>query len=58
MFILFCICMTILTMYIDALTCISCKHKYSWKGSMVSALFWPITLIVVIVAVVKETKDY
>jgi len=58
MFFLFIICMTVFTMYVDAICCMSVKHRYNWKTSMLSALFWPVTLIIVIIAVVKETKEY
>jgi ABC-type transport system involved in cytochrome c biogenesis permease component len=48
----------LVTTYVDALACVVCRHKYSLEGSLLSAIFWPVTLPIVIYAVVKETKEY
>lgn len=58
MFVLFMLIIALVVLYIDALICLAVKHKFNWKLSVISAIFWPITLIVVIASIVKETKDY
>lgn len=58
MFVLFMLIIALVVLYIDALICLAVKHKFNWKLSVISAIFWPITLVVVITAIVKETKDY
>jgi len=52
------ICMMLVTTYVDALACVACKHKYNLQGSLLSAVFWPVSLPIVIYAVIKETKEY
>lgn len=52
------LCFVALTVYVDAVACLSAKHKLNWKASLISALFFPVLWVVVIVAVVKETEDF
>jgi len=58
MFILTMLIVTLIVVYIDALVCLSAKHKYNWKASVLSAIFWPITVPIVVVSIVKETRKY
>lgn len=51
----------ILTLYTDALCCVSVGHKFNLKASSVAAIFWVVTVPLIIYAAykhdVENTKD-
>lgn len=50
-----------LTLYADALCCVSVGHKFNLKASCIAAVFWVVTVPLIIYAAYKHdaenTKD-
>lgn len=47
----------ILTLYTDALCCVSVGHKFNLKASCVSALFWVVSVPLIIYAAYKHDAE-
>jgi hypothetical protein len=48
---------SLLVVYIDSVACLAVEHNFNWKVSLISALVWPISCIVVIYKVTEHQKD-
>lgn len=48
---------TLLVVYIDSVACLAVEHKFNFKLSIVSALLWPITCVLVVYKVIEHQKD-
>ena len=47
----------ILTLYTDALCCVSVGHKFNLKASCVAAIFWVVTVPLIIYAAYKHDAE-
>lgn len=47
----------ILTLYTDALCCVSVGHKFNLKASSVAAIFWVVTVPLIIYAAYKHDAE-
>lgn len=57
-YIVFYASIALLCMALDGITSYSIKIKYKIVGSFLMAMFWPVTLPVVIFACAKKTKHF
>lgn len=57
MLILIYLTVALLVVYIDSVACLAIEHKFNFKLSIVSALLWPITCLLVIYKVIEHQKD-
>lgn len=46
-----------LTLYADALCCVSVGHKFNLKASCVAAIFWVVTVPLIIYAAYKHDAE-
>lgn len=47
----------ILTLYTDALCCVSVGHKFNFKASCVAAIFWVVSAPLIIYAAYKHDAE-
>lgn len=47
----------ILTLYTDALCCVSVGHKFNLKASCVAAIFWVVSVPLIIYAAYKHDAE-
>lgn len=58
MFLFICLCMTMITLYANALFCLSAKWKFDITANLLMAIFWPIGIPLAIYSIMKQTSDY
>ena len=57
MFFILYLAISLIVVYIDSVACLAVEHKFNFKFSIVSALLWPITCVLVIYKVIEHQKD-
>lgn len=57
MFALFCLSITLIVVFVDAMCCVALERQFVWQNSILFALFWPITVILFIIAAARYEGD-